>query len=184
VLAFYDPATLDPLPATDLHTGQPLDPSVRDVALLQVGQSTQAAPALNPPPNFGDAIALTRAALSSTVRPGGNLDLLLVWTALAQPARDYTVFIHVLDAAGNLVAQLDRPPLAGFAPTHLWQPGMNLAEQIAIPLPEELPDGAYSVRAGLYNADGRLLVTSDGAPAGDAVDLGAFDVRCCPARLP
>jgi hypothetical protein len=184
VVAFYDPETLDPLPATDLHTGQPLDPSVRDVALLQVGQSTQAAPALNPPPNFGDAIALTRAALSSTVRPGGNLDLLLVWTALAQPARDYTVFIHVLDAAGNLVAQLDRPPLAGFAPTHLWQPGMNLAEQIAIPLPEELPDGAYSVRAGLYNADGRLLVTSDGAPAGDAVDLGAFDVRCCPARLP
>ena len=184
-VSFYVPETLDPLPATDLRTGQPLDPPVRDVALLQVGESTLAAPALTPAPHFGETIALTRAALSSTARPGGNLDLLLVWSALAQPDHDYTVFVHVLDAAGNLVAQLDRPPLAGFAPTHLWQPGMNLADLISVPLPEELADGEYSVRVGLYTAeDGRLPVTQEDAPAGDAVTIGAVDLRCCPARLP
>jgi len=184
VVSFYDPATLDLLPATDLRSGQPLDPPVRDVALLQVGESTLATPMLTPPPHFGAAIALSRAALSTTARPGEALTALLTWTALAQPARDYTVFVHVLDAAGNLVAQLDQPPLAGFAPTQLWQPGMTLVDQLAVPLPEELPEGEYTVRIGLYSAEGRLPVTREGAPAGDAIELGTVMVRCCPARLP
>jgi hypothetical protein len=184
VVSFYDPETLDPLPVTDAHAGRPLDPPVRDVALLQVGASTAAAPVLTPAPRFGDAVALTGAALSGTVQPGAALDLLLTWMALAQPERDYTVFVHVLDAADNLVAQQDLPPLAGFAPTHLWQPGMTVEDQIAVPLPEDLPEGAYSVRVGLYTADGRLPVTLEGAPADDAVTLGSVDVRCCPARLP
>ena len=141
-------------------------------------------PMLTPPPHFGEAIALSRAALSTTARPGEALTALLTWTALAQPARDFTVFVHVLDAAGNLVAQLDQPPLAGFAPTRLWQPGMTLVDQLAVPLPEELPEGEYTVRVGLYSAEGRLPVTREGAPAGDAVKLGTVTVRCCPARLP
>ena len=53
-----------------------------------------------------------------------------------------------------------------------------------LPLPEELPEGEYTVHLGLYRAEGRLPVTRAGAPAGDAVELGTVTVRCCPARLP
>jgi 4-amino-4-deoxy-L-arabinose transferase-like glycosyltransferase len=75
------------------------------------------------------------------------------WDVRAQPEHDYQVFVHVLDANGQKVAQVDVPPGGGdYPPTSAWQAG----RQIAVPLPVALPDlpsGEYQVVMGMYQLD-------------------------------
>jgi hypothetical protein len=96
---------------------------------------------------------------------GDVLDLTLYWESVTAVSDSYKVFIHVMDAAGNIVAQMDRPPVNGLAPTHRWQPGDLIRDPYQIPLPD-LPPGEYQVRVGLYtDANGRLP-----ANGGEVVD--------------
>jgi hypothetical protein len=92
----------------------------------------------------------------------------LHWRALAAPAADYQVFLHVVDRSGNVVAQHDATP-AGI-PTSLWSPGDALTDVHEVSLPQALPAGQYSLRVGLYTlADGqRLGVTTSAAPVVDS----------------
>jgi hypothetical protein len=78
-------------------------------------------------------------------RAGGLLTIISTWEAKSRPAGNLHLFFHVLDSAGQLVAQDD------FAP-HLpesWDGG-RWDEMAAIRLPEGLPSGAYWVVAGWY----------------------------------
>ena len=55
-----------------------------------------------------------------SARPGQTLPFHLYWQAEAATATNYQVFNHLLDAEGNLIAQIDGPPLPGStaAPRH------------------------------------------------------------------
>lgn len=85
-------------------------------------------------------------------RPGEEIQVLVTWQTRAAPAADYTVFVHLLDAAGRLVAQKDAPPLAGAYPTSWWAAGEQFSEAYTVTLPPDLPPGAYAWRIGLYDA--------------------------------
>ncbi len=141
VASIYDPATFDPLPVQDMQSGALLDANQRDVALLQVGPPAAAALTFAQPWRLGDAFALRGATLPPTTTAGSDLPLTLEWESLAATPTDYTVFVHVVGADGNVVAQQDRPPANGFAPTHLWTPGLRVPDDYAIPLPPELSPG-------------------------------------------
>jgi len=176
-LNFYDPATFDPLPVTPLNSDQPFASPWREVALLQVGPT----PALEPPTpatwQLGDPFTLISTTLPEQLQPGADLALTLLWESLARTSTDYTVFVHVVNGDGVNVAQKDQPPLAGFAPTRLWEPGLHYRDEYHLPLPADLPPGAYSVRIGLYTLDGgRLPVLQNEAVIGDFATLGTFMV--------
>ena len=86
----------------------------------------------------------------------------------------YTAFVHLLDPAGQLVAQSDRPPLDGFYPTDAWLPGYPVRDRYALALPPDLAPGTYRLVAGLYDpTTGQRLPVVDGA---DAVELGALEI--------
>jgi hypothetical protein len=90
-------------------------------------------------------------------------NLKLYWRADTIPTSDYTVFIHLLDLQGNLVAQFDSPPAAGAYPTSLWNPGEIIADEHRL---GELPPGRYALQIGLYRLDtGRRLPVA-GTPDG------------------
>lgn len=75
------------------------------------------------------------------------------------------------------MAQQDQPPLAGFAPTRLWEPGQHYQDVYHLTLPADLPPGEYSVQMGLYTLDGgRLPVLQNEAVIGDFAPLGGFTV--------
>ncbi len=101
------------------------------------------------------------------VEENGILAVTLYWQAVAAPAHDFTTFVHLLDAAGNLVAQADSQPQNGRYPLSLWSPGEIVADTKLIALPAERP---LQVMAGLY-----LLETGERLPltdnAGDALFL-------------
>ncbi|HMN31289.1 MAG TPA: hypothetical protein PKE45_24270, partial [Caldilineaceae bacterium] len=173
-IGFYDPASFEPLPVTAHNGHTVLDPTRWEVALLHVGEPPALAAPLDPPWRFGDAFLLRGAVLPAVAQPGTNLPLHLDWASIKNSGRDYTTFVHVVNRDGVTVTQQDEPPLAGFAPTRLWSPTLQLSEDRQIPLPADLPPGEYTVRLGLYTLEaGRLPVSHADQPAGDFVPLGS-----------
>jgi hypothetical protein len=82
------------------------------------------------------------------------------------------LFAHLLDAAGQRVAQIDAPPAGPHAPAPTWQPGRYQTWAHPLPLPPDLPPGDYWLALGLYRPDdfARLPVAPPPPPA--APDAG------------
>ena len=118
---------------------------------------------------IGDGIRLAGYdVLPAPPKRGEPLYLQLHWLVNAAPAHDWTVFTHVVDSAtGQVVAGHDSKPGAGSLPTPRWQPGWRILDEYQIPLPADLPPGAYSLRVGLYGDDGARLPEE-----GLGIDLG------------
>lgn len=94
--------------------------------------------------------------------------------------RDYTVFVHLLDGNGRIVAQRDGQPGDGFYPTSIWDPGEVVPDEYAIIVPPDLPAGDYEVVVGMYyfpTGERLPIVDSFGAEMGDRVVLGSILVR-------
>ncbi|MFQ5612667.1 MAG: hypothetical protein ACE5H9_11100, partial [Anaerolineae bacterium] len=100
----------------------------------------------------------------------------LFWQAETTPRADFTVFVHVVDQAGSVVAQADGPPAQGAYPTSLWDAGEIIADEREIVLPGDLPPGCYTLLVGLYRPDsGERLPVAGDAGAGGALKLGEFE---------
>ena len=85
----------------------------------------------------------------------------LRWVASEPPDHDYAWFVHVLDAAGNIVAQQDRPPLGGYAPTSNWSPSAPVIDRLCFLLsPDVAPASGWRLRIGIVN-----VVTGEPLPA-------------------
>ncbi len=102
-------------------------------------------------------------------RPGESLPFHLYWQATAATEADYQVFNHLLDAEGNLVAQIDGPPLPDpllLRGTSNWDDPEEVifSREYALVLPEDLAPGEYTLVTGFYrrNTGQRLL-----APTGE-----------------
>lgn len=101
---------------------------------------------------FGTQIALAGYDLPTPqIRPGGAMSLTLYWYALAEMGQDYTVFVHVLDDAGQQVAGWDNMPCQDGCPTSGWRPGRLVSDAHVVPLPEELATKEVVVAVGLYH---------------------------------
>ena len=76
--------------------------------------------------------------------------LSLVWQASPQVLTDYTVFVHLVDAAGNRLAGVDgQPPV----PTSQWARDEVVIDERVVPIPDDLPAGDYWLAVGLYHLD-------------------------------
>jgi hypothetical protein len=132
------------------------------------------------PAHFADGIDLVGYDVRpSAAPPGSTVTLTLSWSARARPAADYTVFVHVVDSRGKVVAQADAPPRSGRYPTSLWDPGETIVDPHQLALGPSLPPGSYRLEVGLYlPVTGRRLplIGPDGAK-GDRVLLGAIPIR-------
>ncbi|NJN94827.1 MAG: hypothetical protein HC875_12380 [Anaerolineales bacterium] len=120
---------------------------------------------------FDDSIALVGLDLPvSSVSPGQTLAFSLHWQALTAIPQNYTVFVHLLDAAGTIRAQQDAAPQQGRYPTSWWDPDETVIDSYALPLPSDLASGSYTLRVGLYEPEtGLRLPLKNGGP--DFVDL-------------
>ncbi|MEW5720004.1 MAG: hypothetical protein AB1817_15355, partial [Chloroflexota bacterium] len=108
--------------------------------------------------NFANQIELTGYDLSANP---SALELTLYWRAQATPDRDYTVFVHALDANGNIIAQADRQPQQGTYPTALWDAGEQVRDDYALTLAPGT--SAQRIVVGLYRAEtGERLPVGDG----------------------
>lgn len=158
-----DPETLQPvatgdrLPLVTLTVGEPATP-----------------PALTPAyVDYGHQIRLLGYDLERVAER--DLQLALAWQALTPVDRNYTVFAHLLDLDGTIVAQDDGPPGDPFFPTSTWLPGDMVLDARTLTLPADAPPGDYTLLIGLYHqpSDERLEITdAHGESLGDALRLG------------
>jgi hypothetical protein len=112
---------------------------------------------------FGDSIRLRGFDLGE-VQAGSALPLTLYWQSVTAVSDSYKLFIHVLDKNGQIVAQVDRLPANGLAPTTRWQADDLIRDRYEIVLPESLPAGSYQLQVGLYTeANGRLFINDPAA---------------------
>jgi hypothetical protein len=101
----------------------------------------------------GETITLHEYAVGPTAaRPGDAIAVRLAWSADATPGRAYKVFLHLLDGAGNVVAQRDGEPGGAPRPTTSWTAGEQVTGNHGLLLPPDLPPGEYALRLGLYDA--------------------------------
>jgi hypothetical protein len=104
--------------------------------------------------NLDNQVALVGYDLDRTaLRPGDTLQLTLYWQALAPLKHDYTVFARVFDALGNPWAGTAGQPFRGHSPTSSWRPGQVIQDAHELVLPPDIPEGAYYLEAGMYQAE-------------------------------
>ncbi|HWQ13746.1 MAG TPA: glycosyl transferase [Roseiflexaceae bacterium] len=117
---------------------------------------------------FGTGLTLRGVTVE---RAPGRITVTPAWDVRTPPAGDYHAFVHLLDAQGRRVAQVDAPPGGGDAPpTGRWQAGQQIAVPLPLELPPALPPGAYRLTLGLYDtASGARLPLTAGTPADPAV---------------
>jgi uncharacterized membrane protein len=138
-------------------------------------------PVVSPPQHPLDAAFDSGIGLkgySVTRGQPGTLDLSLYWTASGPIGVPYTVFAHVLDSDGKLVAQRDSPPRNGVKATTAWLAGETIDDSVEIPLPDDVAARAAQLEVGLYDpATGHRLPAHVGGQAIDHVDLPLADIK-------
>jgi hypothetical protein len=128
-------------------------------ALVRVsGPAAAAPPAQTAGQTFGDAIRLAGYDVASdALKPGGAAEITLHWQPITRLDRDYTTFVHLINANGDKIAQSDHRPGGVYYPTSLWKPGETLIDKHALALPADLGPGPYTIAVGLYDATMQLL---------------------------
>jgi len=174
-VGFIEPQTGRRLRATSAD-GVPLDiATVRGAPIL----SPADLPVAERPARYilDGAIGLDRV---ETGWVGDTLALTLTWQSLRPVPYDAIVFVHLRDADGSLLAQVDRQPLAGRFSTSYWPPGQIVTDTISLS-PPRAHDGPSVLNVGMYTwpSLARLpVVDASGVPQAD--DMITLDV---PAAL-
>ncbi len=177
VIGFYDSANERRLEVQDA-AGNPIDLA----AVAQVRVAPAQPLTVNPQQpldyRLGDAITLTGYDLAGGVAPGGVLTVTLFWRADAAPPGSYTAFVHLLDEAGQVIAQHDGLPRYGRYPTSAWQAGDVVPDEHVLYLPAAAPGGPVRLVAGMYHPATLERLPAVG-PAGRAPDdlIPLGDVR-------
>lgn len=123
---------------------------------------------------FGAHITLDGFTLPDRqLQPGDILPLDLFWRTDARLDTRYKVFVHVLDANGQIVAQTDREPGGGLNPTTNWEPRQLIVDRYGVLMPDDAPNGIYTVEIGLYDFNNVRLKMADGR---DALEVARVEV--------
>jgi hypothetical protein len=147
------------------------------IDLVWAGRTSPASN-LAPTAIFGDRLELQvdRHEINST-----QVQLALVWFVQSPVDQDWTVFFHIYNSSGALVAQDDGYPLRGLAPFWLWSAGQALVDNRLATLGDATAPGTYLVGVGVYDrATGeRIPATSPSGVrlADDTVPVAEVQVR-------
>lgn len=123
-----------------------------DAAPFEIGKIKIDAKPEVPP---ADSVVHLPFQVSPVVAFGGQIVLIgssaytgeLAFSCAKTPDKDYTLFVHVLDAKGKLIAQQDGQPFEGRYPTRLWDAGDLIIETRKVNL-----EGAQRILIGWYDA--------------------------------
>jgi hypothetical protein len=127
--------------------------------------------------DFGGELKLLGYDLqTASTEPGESVRLTLYWQGLIAMDRNWSVFVHVVDEHGVIVAQRDRYPGQGLLATTLLKPGQTWADDYVIPIPAgTLAPASLQIAVGVYDLrDGMRLRFASG---GEAVTFGAVALR-------
>lgn len=135
----------------------------------------------NVPVSLQVPIVLEQVEVPSTrLERGKALVVILNWRATGTIEKDYTVFAHLVDAQGNLIAEYNSQPVQGKAPTSEWALHRTIVDAAVLPIANDAPLGDnYRLEIGMYdlNTLERLLfVDEHGHPITDKIIVSLFSI--------
>ena len=173
-VGLYSPVSRERLPVMPGDGGTAADYVVVDY--VEIGEPTEHIPARILEANLGGQVLLLGdGGGPEPVNTGQELELNLYWQAAEKMDADYTVFAHLIDADGQVVAQYDGQPLGGFYPTSFWDVGDVVRDELSLTVGPAVPVGKYELVVGMYLlSTGQRLAVLDhgGQTVGDRVSLG------------
>ncbi len=122
------------------------------------------------PQSSSDAILAERVRVLGydVARAPGELRVAIYWQPRAQLERDYTTFVHLLDARGKKIAQGNDHRVGGdFYPTSQWLPSETFRDEHSMTLPPNLARGNYRLVVGMYDESGSI---------GEPVEIGQVEI--------
>ena len=131
---------------------QPQEINLRSVGILNVTET-----AASPLAFFNQGSIFLEAAKAAPA--GEGTAVLLTWRVVEPPPEGLTVFVHVVDGSGQLVAQADGDPIAGSFPLGQWPVGLTAEDQRYIPISGE----GLQLLVGLYNRNDGTRWTAETA---------------------
>ena len=105
---------------------------------------------------------------------GQRLGVYLSWRSASQVDASLKVFVHLVNAGGQLVAQHDGVPVQWLAPTDEWTPGRLIVDFHQVLIGANVPPGEYTLQVGLYDQDSGARVKqvdAAGNPMADTIVL-------------
>lgn len=120
---------------------------------------------------FGE---ITLEAFACQPVPDG-VRLTVRWSADTVPEEAYSWFIHLLDPNGEIVAQQDRQPQGGYAPTNQWTSGETVIDRLFFPV--QVRDlESWKLRVGfIHPSTGERLPVL--MPQGTEVEAGYVEIE-------
>lgn len=113
---------------------------------------------------FEDGITLSGYQLETA---DAGMNITLWWQATAAPSTDYTIFIHLIDANGEILTQRDVRPMEGQFNTAWWRDGDIIRDARLISLDGINTDDITAMRIGLYPTNGGSNLRRITAPPGE-----------------
>ena len=145
---FSDPATEEMLPS---ETG-----TMVELGRLWVLPQDEPKPANGPSARFGPTIELLGAGTDGEV-------LTLYWRADAPVSGEYSIFVHLLDAEGQILGQMDGLPFANRYPLWAWRPGQFIEDRREVAATEVDLAQLQRIAVGVYDSvTGDRLAATDG----------------------
>jgi hypothetical protein len=124
-----------------------------ELGKVWVQPQTAPKPASRPHVRFGPAIELMGAKMEDAT-------LTLYWRANQAVNEDDRIFIHLLDAQGKMVGQLDGLPFGNRYPISSWMPGQIIEDHRAVTTNGVDPAQIQQIAVGLYNSANRQRLTA------------------------
>ena len=164
-----------------------LDSQTRQTLLAPEAAPKVGAVAVGPNPILMAGKAAPQAQLTAPNGTKGAIDLIdsqrqvlndtlaltLTWHAKATALPRATVFVHVIDAQGKLVSQIDSPMRGGAYPSEVWSEGEVVRDGLTVGGLAVLPRGEYRVFVGVYDPQTGQRWAVAGA-ADQVISLGVF----------
>jgi hypothetical protein len=133
---------------------------------------------LNPSVIDRNIILLESSLQGGDPQPGGNIDVTLVWQTRQPIPRDWTVFVQLVNDAGQVVAQHDGPPVNGIRPTKGWRVGETIVDTHRIMIKPDQAPGRYRIAVGMYDLPtGNRADVQRGSQITDQVIIAELQLR-------
>lgn len=117
---------------------------------------------------------------STTLKRGSEFVLLLYWTSQEPIDKDYTVFVHLVDQNGRIIAGQDSIPREGLAPTTSWKKDSLIADGHPLSIPLDAPfSSQYRLEIGWYyppTMERSSIIESTGQILTDTIVIEPFTV--------
>ncbi len=162
-LLVYDPATSKPWPPQ----GRPAEPAVVAEGLnlmrVQITRPDQEPALRHSVARFGPLALVAATTPATTMSPGDQAPVELLWQAVEAPAEPLVIVLQLLGPTGELVANLEEEPLHGLYPTTAWTSHELVADRHTLAMPDNARPGEYRLIVGVYRvADCVRLTTPSG----------------------